>query len=541
MVHVQPGKLCGRREIFRRIIRLRRRCILISSMSQLLDRVLVRCLVWWGSLKWLARLIGWVSTILVVRLLSPEDYGLVAMAGVYFVFAKLIFEFGLGASVVTKSLDSVQLAQVNSVSLFLGVFGFILSALIAEPLAAFYGTPDLFWVVVVMAVSFLLSGLRTVPTAILERELRFEFLAVIETVQVLFQACCSLWLAMKGFHYWTLIISGLAGECIITVAVLVKRGHTFLLPNVHVIHAFVFGSHVVLSRLFWSAQMQSQFLVAGRLLGSASLGVYSIAWSLSSLMVEHITATIGRVTFPFFSTIQHDPHLLRRYYLVLVEGLSLTCFAAELGMALVAEEFVPVILGPRWLEVIHPIQVLAIAAIIRTIDPLLPQILFVSGEIRFQTIMMGIAAIVLPTGFFLGSQWGLSSMALTWLVLFPLVSIPVYYRVFHRLQISMEQFAQALWPASSACFLMAVAVLSVKAVLPSEFPMWTRLAVEVFVGAAMYGLTLFTLFRDRLLTFWRILVPTKNENNYAWVPPATLAMVPETLQTKAAPQVAPPG
>ncbi len=287
--------------------------------------------------------------------------------------------------------------------------------------------------------------------------------------------------------------------------------------------------------------MQSQFLVAGRSLGSASLGVYSVAWSLSSLMVEHITATIGRVTFPFFSTIQHDIGLLRRYYLVLVEGLALTCFAAEVGMALVADEFVPVILGPRWLEVIQPIQILALAAIVRTIDPLLPQLLFVSGEIRFQTIMMGVAALVLPAGFFIGSHWGLSSMALTWLVIFPLVSIPMYVRVFHRLQIPVAQFAKALWPASSACCLMAAAVLLAKAVLPVELPVWSRLAMEVLVGAATYGLTLITLFKERLLIFWRVVVPTKTENNYSWVPPAALTVVPETVRREPASQVTPQG
>lgn len=506
-------------------------------MSQILDKMLIRCLVWWGSLKWLARLIGWVSTILVLRLLSPEDYGLVAMAGVYFVFAKLIFEFGLGASVVTKNLDRVQLAQVNSLCAFLGVFGFLVSAAVAEPLADFYRAPALFWVVVATALSLVLSGLRTVPTAILERELRFEFLAVIETAQVLFQACCSLWLAVKGFHYWALIISGLAGEFVTTVAVLIKRRQGFLFPDLQSVNAFLFGSHVVLSRLFWSAQMQSQFLVAGRLLGTASLGVYSIAWSLSSLMVEHITATIGRVTFPFFSTIQQDITLLRRYYLVLVEGLALTCFAAELGMALVADEFVPVILGPRWLEVIHPIQVLAIAAMVRTIDPLLPQILFVSGQIRFQTVMMGIAAIVLPAGFFVGSHWGLTSMAVTWLVLFPLVSLPIYYRVFQRLQISMMQFAKALWPALSACFLMAIAVLTVKVGLPSELPIWVQLVVEVLVGAATYVSTLMMCYRERLMTFWRLVVPTRNENPYAWVPPSDLAVTSEELRREPASEV----
>ncbi len=510
-------------------------------MSQTLDKMLIRCLVWWGSLKWLARLIGWVSTILVLRLLSPEDYGLVAMAGVYFVFAKLIFEFGLGASVITKNLDQGQLAQVNSLCVFLGVVGFFVSAVVAEPLADFYRAPALFWVVVAMALSLALSGLRTVPTAILERELRFEFLAVIETVQVLFQACCSLWLAAKGFHYWALIISGLAGEFVTTAAVLIKRRHGFLFPNLQSVHAYIFGSHVVLSRLFWSAQMQSQFLVAGRLLGTASLGVYSIAWSLSSLMVEHITATIGRVTFPFFATVQHDTVLLRRYYLVLVEGLALTCFAAELGMALVAEEFVPVVLGPRWMEVIHPIQVLAIAAMVRTIDPLLPQILFVSGQIRFQTIMMGIAAIVLPAGFFFSSHWGLSSMALTWLVIFPLVSIPVYYRVFHRLQIPVMQFAKALWPAIGACALMAIAVLIVKACLPSELPVWIQLVAEVLVGAATYVSTLMTVYRERLMTFWRLVVPAGNENTYAWVPPAELVVIPQELRKTPASEVTPQG
>ena len=83
---------------------------------------------------------------------------------------------------------------------------------------------------------------------------------------------------------------------------------------------------------------------------------------------------------------------------------------------------------------------------------------------------------------------------------------------------------------------MVVTVFLVKAGLPAEMPVWIKLAVEVLVGAVTYGLTLITLFKERLLTFWRLVVPTKTENAYSWVPPATLAVVPESLRRESASQ-----
>src|SRR5574338_492981 len=103
------------------------------------------------------------------------------------------------------------------------------------------------------------------------------------------------------------------------------------------------------------------------------------------------------------------------------------------------------------------------------------------------------------------------------------------------------QFTKALWPAISACSLMAIAVLTVKAGLPSELPVWIQLVVEVLVGAATYVSTLMTAYRERLMTFWRLVVPGRSEHTYAWVPPAELVVVPEELRREPVSEVTPQG
>ena len=143
----------------------------------------------------------------VARLLLPSDYGLVGMAAIYINLFTLFSEFGIGTAVVTlQDLSEHQVAQLNTVSVLTGLLGFLISAAAAVPLGKFFRAPNLPLVVVVLSCGFVVSGVRTVPYSLLQKELRFKLLAIIEGMQGVVQAAVTLVLAFLGFGYWALVL-----------------------------------------------------------------------------------------------------------------------------------------------------------------------------------------------------------------------------------------------------------------------------------------------------------------------------------------------
>src|SRR4029079_13488781 len=131
-----------------------------------LDRSLVRGVAWTGAIKWVTQIAAWLSTLAVARLLSPEDYGLVGMAAVYLGLLTMLSEAGLGTTIIAmRDLRGKQLAQLHSIASLMGIAGFLVSCVVAGPLAAFFTAPLLQGVVIALSANFVIISLRTVPRA----------------------------------------------------------------------------------------------------------------------------------------------------------------------------------------------------------------------------------------------------------------------------------------------------------------------------------------------------------------------------------------
>jgi PST family polysaccharide transporter len=259
--------------------------------------------------------------------------------------------------------------------------------------------------------------------------------------------------------------------------------------------------------VFWYAYQNSDFIVAGKRLGSQALGAYSYAWTLASMPIDKITALVGSVTPPIFAAVQHEIPALRRYFLTVTEGLALFAFPLTLGLALVAQDVVPVVFGDRWLSMIPPLRVLAAYATIRAIATTTAQVLSVTGDTRFLMYMTAIGGIVLPTAFYIGSQWGTIGIATAWTIAHPLaVYFPSNARAFRRLDLPITGYLRALWPAVSGCLLMGGAVMLARATAPIGTGRGVLLALEVIVGAVVYAASIIIFHRERVTSFlavWR--------------------------------------
>lgn len=478
-----------------------------SPDTKLLDRSLIRGMFWTGGVKWASQVVSWVTTILVARILTPEDYGIVGMAAAFIGVVSLLNEFGVGITIVSlRGLSDRVVAQLNSLSVMLGVAGLVFCCAVAVPLGKFYDASEVAPVVMVMAIGFVLTGFRTVPSALLQKELRFGVLALIDGLQVFVQAAFMVGVAFMGFGYWTLVVGGLVGTLVAMIATLAVRTHSFAMPSVTALtEAMTFSKHIVLSRLSWCIQANADSVITGKVLGQAALGAYGMALSLAMAPVEKIAAVVSQVTTSLFAAVQKDPVALRRYFLSLTEGFALVIFPATLGIALVAEELVLLVLGEKWSEVTAPLQVLACYAAFRAIQTLPPQILFVTGGSRLGMWNALGMAIVLPVTFYLCSRWGTQGIAMSWLIVHPLAAIQTNWFVFRKIELKILDYFRSLRPAFVGCLCMLVVVVLVKQTMPHSWPLVTRFAGEVAAGAAAYALTTLIIHGARARAFIQVI------------------------------------
>jgi PST family polysaccharide transporter len=471
------------------------------------DHAIVRAFAWTGAGRWATQLLTWVTTIVVARILAPSDYGLIGMATIYLGLVALISEFGLGQAVITmREMTGRQIAQINSLSIASGALLFAASCFAAGPLGSFFHSPKLPQVVTVMSLSFLISGMQVVPDALLQGDLRFKLLASFDTARALVQALTTVMLALLGFGYWSLALGPLSASLVAAALALMARPHSLAWPRWEEIkYALKFSGDVLGSRVAWYTYSNSDFLVAGRVLGQAPLGAYTLAWTIASTPVEKITNVITRVTPAFFSAVQDDKPYLRRYLLGITDGLSLLTFPASLGMALVADQFVLVVLGPKWAPAIMPLRLLAVYAALRSITTIFPNILFAVRHSRFVMWNTIVAAVVFPSAFYYSSRWGTTGIGWTWVLLYPLIAAPMMWRTFAATEMPLGTYLRSVLPALRASLVMVAAVLGMRAAIPAAWPLAVQFAASLLAGALSYSAMVLIFERKRLRELWRLM------------------------------------
>lgn len=474
--------------------------------TRALDRTMTRAVTWNAAAKWTTQVLSWAATIIVARLLTPSDYGLIGMAGLYLTLAGLVSRSGISDAIVAlRDLSNRQIAALNTVAILIGVACAVLSAAVAWPLASFFSTPALAPVLIVSGSAYLINGLQVVPRALLQRDLRFRLLASLETARVALQVVSTVALALLGFRYWSLVLGDVISSVALTLVTLCFRRHSFAIPALSEMgHELRFSGHVLGTSTSWYVYSNADFFVAGRMLGQVPLGYYTVAWNISNAPIDKIGNLITGVMLPFFSTVQKDDAALRRYVLGITEVLSYITVPLSVGLALVADSLVPALLGPKWTGAITPLRLLALYIAFRSLATVLPTVLTAKHDTRFTMWTNIAAAVLMPTAFFAGSHWGVNGIAMAWILMYPAIALTLFARVFRKIGLRTTEYFSTIAPALVSSGAMTVGVvtghhliervageLSTKAAL-------LRLLLLVTLGTVAYLATLFIFYRSRL-------------------------------------------
>jgi len=465
-----------------------------------LDSSLAHSVAWNATAKWTTQILTWVATIIVARLLMPSDYGLMGMAGLYLSLAVMVSQVGIADAVIAlRDLTRRQIAELNTLAVLVGVGLVGLSCAVASPLARFFSAPPLRAVLLVASLMYFINGLQVIPQALLQKELRFKLLAGIEMVRALSQVLTTLVLAWLGFGYWSLVDSYIVGNIMGAGLILCWRRHGFAIPGLAGLRRELqFSRNLTVSGIAFYFYSNADFIVAGRMLGEAPLGAYTIAWTISTAPIEKIGNLLTNITPAFFSVVQHDKSELRRYLLRLTEMLSYVMLPLSIGIALVADCLVPVLLGPKWVGAVGPLRLLGLLMAFRSLTILPSRILTAIGETGFVMWTTVVVAIIMPAAFLLGSRWGTNGIAMAWLLVLPPIMMPMFYKCFQRIEMRVRVYLSSLMPALTGCAFMTAAVLIARFIVPTQWSLPLRLLILVTLGALVYTGTLFALFRDHV-------------------------------------------
>ncbi|MEN9580693.1 MAG: hypothetical protein RJA70_3702 [Pseudomonadota bacterium] len=455
-------------------------------------------------------MLTWAVTLFVARLLAPEDYGIVGMATVYFGLVNLLNEFGLGSSVViVRDLDRNQIAQLFGLAMIIGVLSCAVSLALAQPIALFFDAPELSKVIIVLSFSFIASAAGTIPFGLLERDLEFKRVALINGVRTIAAAVCTLVLAALGYGYWALVANYMIQPIAGFVLAFAAHPHPMALPRRGSINqATRIGFDIIGGRVGWYFYSNADYLVAGKLLGKEALGLYTFAYMLASIPVDKITAMVTKVLTSYYSSIQDDTAALRRMVLGLTEGLALVTFPLTCGLAMVAPDLIPVLLGEKWMGIVLPLQVLAFYASIRGVTPVLDPVLSVTGHTRYGLWLTLLFALVLPIAFVIGARFEALGIAVAWVIVHPFMVCAMFAKVSTTIDLTVGAYLSALWPSLSSTLLMIGAVALVQWGL-ADASLGVRLGLEIAAGAIVYVGAQFTLHRARVMRALRTLKSLK--------------------------------
>lgn len=478
-------------------------------MDQLKNKTL-RGLMYLGVGKGLGRLISFVNTLLLARLLSPNDYGLMAIVMVVVGFIGFFNEIGLGSAIKQRIEISEQqlngafaLAMLISVPLYLGLYA-------ASPLISSFYDQDITAVLRFIALTFIIGAFATVPDALMARDMRFKLAGGIEFVMIMIQCAVTLVLAWLGFRVWALAWGFITAQLFKTSCIFYfSNWRPTRLGNLGAATDLMkFGATVTYSRLTWYFYINAKTLVIGKVLNPQLLGVYSMAATLATLPSAHLTSMVIQIASPLFSKLQLDLPRLDNAMCRLTSGIALIAFPIMAGMALTATELVPVLLGTKWIEAVFPLQILCVIGLFKSIDPLITQAFISIGKAHVTARYTTLCAIVIPLSVYAGAvTGGLVGVAIAMAVSYPLSSIYLFRSARVHLNFSMRRYLKALRTPVEGCLWMALVVLGYHYLslrVGFDLPLWL-LVSKVVVGALSYLLFLVYIRQSALDDCYEVL------------------------------------
>jgi O-antigen/teichoic acid export membrane protein len=437
------------------------------------------------------------TTLVLARLLTPEDFGIVALALLVIVALSFLRDLGLnGALILRQDLD--RRAKGTLLTLMLGtgaLLGLALAA--ASPLVAeLMDEPRLDEVTAALSATLLLGGVTWFYEALLQRELEFRKRFYSLAAQSLTNAAVALPLAALGAGVWSLVAGQLASTVAFGAALLAVAPYRVrpAFDRDAAVDALRTGRGFLLQAFGGFAQQNADYLVVGRVLGAAPLGYYSMAYRLAELPYYAIAEPVARVTFPAFARMRSRGEDIRPSFLSGLRLVALVTCPVGVILSGAAEPFTHAILGDAWLAMIGPLAVLGVWAAIRPLQVTVSWLLNSIGEAGLMGVVSVAVLVPLVPSLVLAAELG-GMTAVAWVMVADIAVSLLVLGVFasRRGGVGLGAQWRASAPAVVACLPAWVAARAVADATVADLPAGVALLASAAAGTLAYVAAVFAM------------------------------------------------
>jgi len=436
-----------------------------------------------------SRLITTVVFVALARLLDPASFGLVALALVFISLMRLLVDQGFGSAIVQRSeLSKGHLDTAFWVTLASGAALAGLLCALAGPIATVTGSRGLAPVLQALSLVIVVGAPSSIAVAVLRRDLAFHRLAVRKLVAALCGGVAGIVGALAGLGVWSLVLQALVLAAVSTVLLWTVTSYrpSFHFSRGYFGELFGFSSKVIGITTVNFLSRRSDDLLVGSVLGAVSLGLYSVAYRLLTIMTETLSTTIDLVAYPTFSKLQDDRQRLRRAYASAVRTSAAVAAPAFLGAALLAPELIEVLFGDKWAASIPVMRVLALAGLAHSLISAGTPLLLAVGRPQDALKVNATIAAANVVGFAIAVQFGILAVAAVFTIRAYLLAPLSIWSVKRVLGFTWWEWLRPVLPAVGSALAMALVLAAGRTVVLPELGPLGWLLVATPSGALLY-------------------------------------------------------
>ncbi len=428
------------------------------------------------------------STVALARILTPADFGIVAMVVAVTGFILIFKDMGLSMATVQRAeINHRQVSTLFWINAGLGLALALLTVALAPAVAWFYDEPRLLRVTFVLALAFLFGGLAAQHQALLSRQMRFMALAAVDILSMAAGVAGAIALGLAGAGYWALVWMPVIIAAVNTAGFWIAARWRPGLPGrgAGVGSMLAFGGYLTGFFVVNYFARRLDDILIGRARGAVELGFYSRAYTLLLLPIYQITAPVTAVAVPGLSRLQDEPDRYRTYYLKAIKMIAYMSMPLVAAMGVLSSEVVRVALGPQWDDVGPIFMVLAVAAFLQPVSSTSGWIYMSRGETKRMFAWACMSTPVIVASFLIGLPWGALGVARAYAAIYLLIVLPNFWFALRPAPLSTGDVIRTLSRPVALSAGAALAMALTRLALDGS-PLPLTVAASLAAGAAAF-------------------------------------------------------
>ncbi len=447
------------------------------------------------------KLLVFISTAILARLLLQADFGLAGYALIVISFLDVLNDLGIGAAVIYHRDDPDVINTAFWLNLLTGIVLFGITWVAAPLAASFFNDARAVPLTQVLGLTFPITALGNIHSSLLQKNLTFKRKFVPDVTKAVGKGVISIVLALMGFGAWSLVLGQVGGTAVAVIAFwwAYPWRPKFAFDRSLARPLLGYGSNIVSVNALGTLINQADYLLVGRLLGAAALGVYTLAFRIPELLVKQLVTIAGKVMFPAYAKMRMNPDMLSQGFLVTMRYMTTITVPIALGLAAVSRPLVLTVFTAKWDEAIPVMSAIAIYTLIRSLTFNVGDIYKAQGRPEILTRLALIKAVVLVPALYWAAAGPGTLTAVAWMqVAMALFSGALNFYVAGRLlNTPFRQILATFVPALTGGLIMTASVLGMLSLMSAAPPLW-QLIAGVTTGIVTYSLALWFFQRPLL-------------------------------------------